>query len=288
MALDQHADIACIGSGAVAEALAHGALTAGRRLVAIGTRSANSTLADALGISACSHQDAAHADVVLLCVPDGAIAEVCSALPWRKGQLVVHTAGALGLDVLSPATDAGAHAGSLHPIMVLHRSSPIAPESDVLRGATASVDGDAEARAWLTAFASDLGMHTVTIEPDQRPLYHLSAALTGGLLTGLLADAAQLWTALGHDAATGAAALGPMVQQAGRMLETRGADGIVMGPAARGDTDTIKRHLEALKTTAPHMLPLYRELVRSCMRHADLTAAQRQALDNTLDNALES
>lgn len=284
MALDRHADIACIGSGAVAEALAGGALAAGRRVVAIGTRSNTSTLADALGISACSHQDAAQADVVVLCVPDGAIAEVCSALPWRKDQLVVHTAGALGLDVLSPAADAGAHVGSLHPIMVLHRSIPTASGGEALRGATASIDGDAEAHAWLTAIAGDLGMHTVTIEADQRPLYHLSAALTGGLLTGLLADATQLWTAIGHDAATGAAALGPMVQQAGCMLEARGADGIVMGPAARGDVGTITRHLEAITQAAPHMLPLYRELVRSCMRHADLTAAQRQAINDALDS----
>jgi len=281
MALDQHADIACIGTGAVAEALAGGALAAGRRVVAIGTRSNTSTLADALGISACNHQDAAQADVVVLCVPDGAIAEVCSTLPWRKDQLVVHTAGALGLDILSPAADAGAHVGSLHPIMVLHRNGK---GHEPLRGATASIDGDAEAHAWLTALASDLGMNTVTIEADQRPLYHLSAALTGGLLTGLLADAAQLWTAIGHDATTGAAALGPMVQQAGCMLEARGADGIVMGPAARGDVGTITCHLEAIKQAAPHMLPLYRELVRSCMRHADLTATQRQAIDDALDS----
>jgi predicted short-subunit dehydrogenase-like oxidoreductase (DUF2520 family) len=32
------------------------------------------------------------------------------------------------------------------------------------------------------------------------------------------------------------------------------------GPIARGDTGTIKKHLEALQKTAPAILPTYREL----------------------------
>jgi len=279
MALDRHADIACIGSGALARALAGGALTAGRTVLGIASRSDTSALAEELNLPTFTHHDALRADVVFLCVPDGAVAEVCGSLPWRSGQLAVHAAGALELDVLAQAADAGAHVGSLHPVMVLHRGSG---GPDVLRGATATIEGDAAAESWLTAFGEDLGLRPVTIEPGQRPLYHLSAALTGGLLTGLLADAASLWTALGHDAAAGAAALGPMVQQAGRMLEAHGADGVVMGPAARGDVGTIQRHIDAIKAQAPQLLPMYRELVRSSMRNSNLDHATQQVIEATL------
>ena len=78
---------------------------------------------------------AAAADVVLLCVPDAAIAGAAAALPPAPAALVGHCSGATGLDVLLP------HEGfSLHPLMTVTRRG-----AD-LRGAGAAVDGPRRAR----------------------------------------------------------------------------------------------------------------------------------------------
>jgi len=285
MTLDHHASIAVIGTGALGSALAEGAVSCGRNLIAICSPSGSTSLADRLKVPAVTTSQAAQAQVVLLCVPDSVIAEVCDTLELHAGQLVVHASGVLGLDVLQTASSAGAHTGSLHPMMVLTRSGR---GRNALRGATATVDGDDTAQTWLQAFADDLGLRTLQIDAQHRALYHLSAALVGGLMTGLLAEAADLWTHLGYDAATGAAAMGPMVQEAGRNLAALGEGDIVMGPAARGDADTIAAHVNALNKTSPQLLALYRELVRSCLRKASLPPDVQAAVEASLGEGSSS
>ena len=50
-------------------------------------------------------------DLVLLTVPDDAIASTCAALDWRAGQAVVHCSGATELLVLAPAASGGESGG---------------------------------------------------------------------------------------------------------------------------------------------------------------------------------
>ena len=59
------------------------------------------------------------AELVLLAVPDDELAGLVGGLAdvgaWRAGQLVVHTSGRYGADVLAPAQRAGAVPIALHP-----------------------------------------------------------------------------------------------------------------------------------------------------------------------------
>ena len=281
MALDRDARIAVVGSGALARTLLGGAAACGRTIAGVVSRSPTCPLAADLGVPAVtlSDIDTLKADVLFVCVPDDAIASVTEAMPMHAGQLIAHGSGASTLDVLDAAAHRGALVGSLHPIMVLtDHSSP----HRLLASATIAIDGDAPAAAWLTAFATDLGGTPVQVDPARRCQYHAAAALTGGLLTGLLADAAALFDDLGHD---GAAALGPMVQQAGVQLVRQGRDGVVMGPVARGDAGTIARHIDMLKTTAPDLVQLYIALVHSCLRHVDLNDDARAAVTAALSRS---
>ncbi|MBK6431286.1 hypothetical protein [Candidatus Amarolinea dominans] len=62
----------------------------------------------------------AEAQLVLLTVPDGAIAACCQAVAqaggWRSGQGVVHCSGAVEVSALAPAQVAGAVIGGFHPL----------------------------------------------------------------------------------------------------------------------------------------------------------------------------
>ena len=267
--IDRSSGIAIVGVGAMGTALAQGAHAAGRRVVAVASRhpAHAQPLAESLDAVLCdSASEAARiADAVVLCVPDDAIEEVASSLDSVSGKMVAHTAGARDLSILDVAAERGAEAGSLHPVMVVARGGR---GHHALVGATAAVDGTTDAAEWLTALATDLGMEPVRIPAEHRALYHLSAALVGGLMTGLLASAVDLWVDLGLDRSDGAQAMGRMVQEAGRNLERLGIPNAVMGPAVRGDTGTLQEHLKVLTTEAPQLVPLYQNLVSLCLPYA--------------------
>ncbi len=268
-------------------AIAKGAQAAGRSVTAVASRHPERAAGLAEELGAVLVGDAAeasdHADVIMLCVPDDAIAPVATTLRNVGNKLVVHTAGAKGLVVLDVAAGRGAHTGSLHPVMVVAAGGR---EHKALCGATVAIDGGDVARNWLTSFARDLHMEPVSIPAEHRALYHLSAAMVGGLMTGLLASAVDLWAVLGLDRKTGATAMGRMVQEAGRNLERLGIPEAVMGPAVRGDAGTIEQHLRVLAVEAPHLVPLYRVLVARCLPYAQergvLTDSQIQAIVDVL------
>ena len=257
--IDRTTPITIIGAGALGQALARSLHAAGRTVELVVSRSdeRGQALADAVGAQRATTPDGISKKAIILCVPDDHIETVASQLDAPTDGIVAHCAGSRGLNVLKSPASKGSHVGSIHPVMVLAMAGR-GPEA--LQGATAAIEGDEVSGPWLTSLAQDIGMRAVEIPPENRALYHLSAAMVGGLMTGLLAAAADLWQLVGLERSTAVTALAPMVREAGRNLEELGVPDVVMGPAARGDTGTIQRHLEVLGHHAPHLLPLYREL----------------------------
>src|SRR5439155_14450958 len=78
------------------------------------------------------------ADLVLLAVPDDALEALVRGLAatgsWRPGQIVIHTSGAHGIEILRPAQEAGALPLALHPVMTF-----TGREEDLERMAACSV-----------------------------------------------------------------------------------------------------------------------------------------------------
>ncbi|KPJ97014.1 MAG: hypothetical protein AMS20_17715, partial [Gemmatimonas sp. SG8_28] len=75
------------------------------------------------------------------------------------------------------------------------------------------------------------------------------------------------------------AALGPLMAAA---LEHALADGpaaALTGPVARGDAETVRRHVAALPDD---VRGLYRELARAALRLAELPAERRAAIEQAL------
>src|SRR3954468_5945888 len=103
------------------------------RCAVVGRGRMGSALTAALGLGEPLGRgaDAAHADVVLLAVPDGEIAAAAAAI--APGRLVGHLSGATTLTPLAPH-----EAFSLHPLMTV--MGPAA----VFAGATAAVAGTSE------------------------------------------------------------------------------------------------------------------------------------------------
>jgi len=184
------------------------------------------------------------AGLVLICVPDGVIAEVGRAVP--AGPWVAHVSGATPLAALDPHRQRF----GVHPLQTLTRERG----ADQLDGAWAAIGGESEAaleRArWL---AEQLGLRPFGIDEADRALYHAAAVIGGNYLVTLHRVAQRLLAEVGAPPE----AIEPLMT---RTVEN-GFD--LTGPIARGDTATVEAHLAALAERAPDLVPLYRVLAEA-------------------------
>ncbi len=172
------------------------------------------------------------ADALVVAVPDDAIARVANAVRPDPSTAVVHLAGALGLSVLAPHPRVAA----LHPLVAL-------PDPDVgarrlVSGVTFAVAGDPIS----SAMASALGGTTLHVPDDVRALYHAAACVAANHVVGLLGQVERIAGAAGLPLEAFLPLARASVDDAGRL----GPRGALTGPAARGDWQTLARHLDAI------------------------------------------
>jgi predicted short-subunit dehydrogenase-like oxidoreductase (DUF2520 family) len=165
-------------------------------------------------------------DLVLLCVPDRAIADLAPAI--AEGPWVAHVSGATSLDALAPHTKRFA----VHPLQTFTRA----------RGAEQQEAADAA--YWL---AETLSLRPFPLADEARPLYHAGAAIASNYLVALRRAAGRLLEAAGAPPE----ALDPL------MLRTIQNGFELTGPIARGDWETVERHREAIRAAAPELEPMY-------------------------------
>lgn len=170
-------------------------------------------------------------DLVLVCVPDGAIAGLAAAWPVHPGAVVAHCAGSLGLDVLAPHP----RVASVHPLVSLPDPST---GRERLRGAWFAVAGDEVAHRVVAA----LGGRAVEVPDAARVRYHAAAVVASNHLVALMGQVERLAADLGVP-------LEAFLALAAGSLDNVAAVGpaaALTGPVARGDWRTVARHLAAL------------------------------------------
>jgi predicted short-subunit dehydrogenase-like oxidoreductase (DUF2520 family) len=185
--------------------------------------------------------DCGDADLVLLCVPDRAVAEVAARV--SPGPWVAHTSGATTLHALEPHR----RRFSVHPLQTFTRAR--GPEQ--LDGAWAAVSAEGEdALAAGFELARALGLRPFELPDDERPLYHAAATVAASFLVTLHEAAGELMRTAGAPPE----ALEPLMR---RTIENGFAP---TGPHVRGDWDTVERHLAEIRERRPELEPLYRVL----------------------------
>ncbi len=254
-----------IGAGKVGTAMALALSRAGYPVVAVASRSLSSAQRLEAQVDGCRtfagvDSVAQVSDLVFVTVPDDAIAAVAAEVAWRPGQMVVHCSGSLAAGVLEPARRIGAAVGGLHPLQTFADSERAA---DALDGSTFGLEAeDAGLSAVLGDMVEALGGTAVLLRAEDKPLYHAAAVVACNYLVTLFALATGLWDAFGVSQQVAARALLPLVRGTLANLETVGLPAGLTGPIARGDAGTVRKHMVALKTAAPELLPVYRELGR--------------------------
>lgn len=253
-----------VGAGRVGTALAVAFRRAGWPVTAVSSRAAANRerfVALVPGARAFAEPPAIldDADLVLLTVPDDAIAAVASSLRLYSGQAIVHTSGVLGSDVLAPALAAGTERGSFHPLVAFadHDAALAA-----LPGASVAIEGDEPLLPLLEDLAVSIGARPVRIASDAKAAHHAAAVLAAGGLVALLDAVAELGRAAGLDEHAALEAYGPLARGGLGNVERLGIAASLTGPVVRGDAGTIEAHLAAIRRLAPGVEPAYAALLR--------------------------
>jgi predicted short-subunit dehydrogenase-like oxidoreductase (DUF2520 family) len=193
-------------------------------------------------------------DIVFLTVPDDAIAAVCKALRWRKGQAAVHCAGATEVSALQAAADGGAAIGGFHPL-VMFADPEIAARS--IAGAAIGIEAGEPLAGALRAMARALGARELVIPPGGRAAYHGAAHFAAGFAGALVAEGVDIWRRIGIPPEDATQALLGLLRGATDAMAHSGVARAMAGSIARGDIENVKRHLAALERLAPRSRELY-------------------------------
>jgi predicted short-subunit dehydrogenase-like oxidoreductase (DUF2520 family) len=241
---------------------------AGRSAEAIGTTAYSGDLPAELG----------GADVVLVAVPDPAIAAVAeqalAAGLTTDEQIWLHCAGGLPATAMASLGGKVKGIGTMHPALAFPKGDPTA----VPRRATFAIDGDPPALEATRDLVSALGGITVEIPPEQRATYHASLVLASNYLVAQLAQARELLREVGLTGAEAEQLLTSLGASALAGAAVVGIDASLTGPISRGDVDTVERHLQAL-SAKPEAARLYRELGRATL---EIVRERRELSDQEL------
>ncbi|XVU25147.1 Rossmann-like and DUF2520 domain-containing protein [Actinoplanes sp. CA-054009] len=247
--------VGVVGAGRVGAVLGAALLAAGHHVVAAAAVSAASReraarLLPGAAILPADEVARAAGDLLLLAVPDDALAGVVSGLAatgaLRPGQIVAHTSGAHGVAVLGDVQGM-----ALHPAMTFTGADTDLDRLPGIAWGVTTAD-----RAFATRLVADLGGVPEWIAEDARPVYHAALAHGANHLVTLVNEASDVLRAAGVEHPD--RILSPLLHAALDNALLLG-DAALTGPVSRGDAGTVAKHLDRLPAEA---VPAYLTLAR--------------------------
>lgn len=176
----------------------------------------------------------AEADVFIVAVSDMAIRSVSKYLTNKKG-LVVHTSGSVSIDVLSDHH----RYGVFYPLQTFSTGRKIEMNSVPLcLEAHEEID-----MAVLKKLAGNLSKKLYEVDSEQRKALHLAAVFVNNFTNHLYQIGQQLCDEKGLPFEI----LSPLIRETVDKIDQLSPFDAQTGPARRGDSETIEKHLEQLK-----------------------------------------
>jgi predicted short-subunit dehydrogenase-like oxidoreductase (DUF2520 family) len=191
---------------------------------------------------------AAAVDLLVIATPDAAIEAIAAQIEPVADTVVAHLSGSLGLGVLEPHPRRAA----LHPLVSMPDAETGARR---LEGAWFAVAGDGLVRDIVAL----LGGRAFEVSDEHRAAYHAAAVIASNHLVALLGQAERVAAVAGVPLE----AYLDLVRATVDNVADLGPAAALTGPAARGDWETIERHLLAMH---PDEHPAYEALARAARR----------------------
>jgi len=253
-------NIGFIGAGMTGTALATRLWQRGYPVAAVNSRSLGSAKRLASFVRDCTvcdgpQQVADLASVVFITTPDDIISDIAAGIRWRPGQVAVHCSGVHSIDILEPASRSGAHACCLHPLQTF---AGIEEAINNISGSTFALEGDEAGLAVAREMAQALEGNIILLKAGDKVTYHIAAVTLSNYLVALMKTSADLWQSFGIPQEEAVKALLPLLKGTVRNIERVGIPGCLTGPIARGDVETVRKHVTALGKGQSEKMDIYR------------------------------
>ena len=207
------------------------------------------------------------ADLVFLCVPDAAIRPVAAALArsdvdWT-GKIVFHASGLVPASALGPLRARGASTAAFHPIQSFPGRTQTA-SSEPFRNIFVGLEGGRRAVAAGSEVARALGARPLSLGGRDKSLYHAACSVASNLLVPLFDLACEALVKAGFPPSRAGNILLPLLEGTLQSVKRLNRPDALTGPIARGDEETVRRHLRALGRI-PRAEAVYRLLARQAL-----------------------
>ncbi len=249
--------VVMLGSGNTATVLCELIAKAGHDIVQVISRNeenaktlASSYLATTASLEA---EKFAEADIYIVALNDEALDHI-ENIPGLKSKFVVHTAGAVSMNVFK---DVSSGYGVLYPLQSLSKFADHIPEIPFL------IDGNnQEIMHRVLGFAKTLSDNVIEANDTERLNYHVAAVFVNNFTNHLYALAELFCEKERIDFKT----LFPLIDET--ILRAKSISPFLTqtGPAIRNDVYTLNRHLQAL-TANPDLKYIYLKLTESIIKH---------------------
>lgn len=189
-------------------------------------------------------------ELVFITVPDGAIKATWDELLTQPGSrnalvdtCVAHCSGALSSDVFDQVAEFHVYPYSIHPLFAISSKQNSYKE---LKHAFFTLEGDPRRIDEMVELFRRLGNPTQIIAASDKTRYHAAAALASNHVVALYRRSCEELMRCGFTLEGAEAALAPLFLGNAQHVATDGAIASLTGPAERGDTVTLDKHLSIL------------------------------------------
>ncbi len=188
----------------------------------------------------------------IIAVSDNAIKSIASEIILPNEALLVHTSGTVPLSTLA-STDLQ-RIGVFYPLQTLSKNRRVNFSEVPLL-----IEGsDAETLLQLKNIAQSISSNVVEIKSEDRLGIHLASVFANNFTNHMIDIASQVMESSALDMKL----LKPLIRETVEKALDSNPAAAQTGPAIRGDTDTIERHLAYLESS-PEYQQLYRLISQS-------------------------
>lgn len=256
-----------IGAGKVGSSLAYLLNRKGYHVIGIASRNLKSAESAArfIGDNVFATNDiytfVEEADIVFVTTNDDAVPiiarDIAERCEIRKGQIFIHTSGSLPAKVFEPIENKGGIGISIHPLQTI--ASPSEGIKNIM-GSLFAIEGNKLAYDMALEIVNALDGSAFFIDSDKKPLYHLAAVISCNYFVTLINTSLMLFENINIETDRGLNGLLKLVRGTINNIERIGPKQALTGPISRGDVETIKGHIIAMKKYTPQLLDFYKIL----------------------------
>lgn len=199
-------------------------------------------------------------EILVFAVPEPILETIISRVAKTSlhPRYAFHVSGVHTSDVLKPLKKKGTVIFSLHPIQTFPHSISFEEQLSAMEGIPYGFEGERSALRLARTLVTKFGGTMFIIPKEKKILYHTACVFASNYTIALLSVVEELLKSISPKATL--SIVRPLIETSIRNAVHGNVRDALTGPIARGDTETLRKHIQALSTVSPSLISLYKQL----------------------------